>query len=305
MKQYVLDTKLKKTDGNAENNSLKYIFLLTEEEFKEESENLPHKRAMNHLLNNSEFCRAELFGNCILGIINMPVKKEHINEKTHFGFYIQEKHLYLIGKNEILSTLLGHVKEIQFPEEITIITFFYSLLNSWIDEDAVYIQKLEKSISEMEDILLTTIPKNFYRSIISFIKNLTVLHGYYYQMLNLSTAIRSNTNKMLTDEECIMYGYFADRVEHLRIHVETLREYVLQMREIYQTQIDLKQGRTMNLLAVISAIFLPLTLLVGWYGMNFFNMPELHWKFGYPAVIIAGVCIIIIEIIIFKKKGLL
>ena len=205
----------------------------------------------------------------------------------------------------ILSTLLGHVKEILFPEEITIITFFYSLLNSWIDEDSVYIQKLEKSISEMEDMLLITIPKNFYRSIIPFIKNLTVLHGYYYQMLNLSTAIRSNTNKMLTDEECIMYGYFADRVEHLRIHVETLREYVLQMREIYQTQIDLKQGRTMNLLAVISAIFLPLTLLVGWYGMNFFNMPELHWKFGYPTVIIAGVCIIIIEIIIFKKKGLL
>ena len=304
MKQYILDITLKKSDDEAKKGDSKYVFLATNEEFKVIPEIMPHKRAMNHLYNNSDFCRSELFGGCILGVINMPIKKENISGKTHFGFYIQEKRLYLIGENEILASLLGRVKEISFPEDATIIAFFYSLLNSWIDEDALYVQKIEDKISSMEDILLTEIPSNFYRETIAIRKNLTVLHSYYYQMLNLCTAIRSNTNQMLTEEECVMYGYFADRIEHLRIHTETLREYVLQMREIYQTQIDLKQTRSMNLLAVISAIFLPLTLLVGWYGMNFHNMPELRCAFGYPAVIIASVAIIVIEIIIFKKKGL-
>ena len=61
----------------------------------------------------------------------------------------------------------------------------------------------------------------------------------------------------------------------------------------------------MNLLAVISAIFLPLTLLAGWYGMNFTNMPELSWKWGYPAAILLAIVIVSVEIYIFKKKKLL
>ena len=61
----------------------------------------------------------------------------------------------------------------------------------------------------------------------------------------------------------------------------------------------------MNLLTVVSAIFLPLTLLVGWYGMNFIYMPELRWAFGYPGVFVVAVLIVCIEIILFKKKKLL
>ena len=53
---------------------------------------------------------------------------------------------------------------------------------------------------------------------------------------------------------------------------------------------------------VVTAVFLPLTLLVGWYGMNFVGMPELHWKYGYPAVILVSVGIVAALVIYFKKK---
>ena len=58
----------------------------------------------------------------------------------------------------------------------------------------------------------------------------------------------------------------------------------------------------MTMLAVISAIFLPLTLLVGWYGMNFAYMPELHWAYGYPVVIALSVVIVVVEIVIFRHN---
>lgn len=58
----------------------------------------------------------------------------------------------------------------------------------------------------------------------------------------------------------------------------------------------------MTMLAVISAIFLPLTLLVGWYGMNFAYMPELHWTYGYPVVIALSVVIVVVEIVIFRHN---
>lgn len=86
-------------------------------------------------------------------------------------------------------------------------------------------------------------------------------------------------------------------------NAQNLREYSLQIRELYQTQIQMRQNKVMQLLTVVTTIFMPLTLLTGWYGMNFDRMPELHWEFGYAVVIGISVILVIVEIWYFKKKG--
>ena len=77
----------------------------------------------------------------------------------------------------------------------------------------------------------------------------------------------------------------------------------LQTREMQQAQIDLRQNDTMRILTVVSTIFFPLSLIAGWYGMNFTHMPELSAPYAY--FILIGVCILIVavEIWYFKKKG--
>ena len=79
-----------------------------------------------------------------------------------------------------------------------------------------------------------------------------------------------------------------------------LLEYAQQVREAYQSQVDSMQNKNMQFLTVISTLFFPLTLITGWYGMNFNNMPEL--EHGYPGIIVLSILIVIICIIIFKKK---
>ena len=74
---------------------------------------------------------------------------------------------------------------------------------------------------------------------------------------------------------------------------------------MYQTQLNIQQSKSMNIIAIVSVIFLPLTLLVGWYGMNFDHMPELHWKWGYAFIIVLSLVIVIVEILFFKRKNLL
>jgi len=80
-----------------------------------------------------------------------------------------------------------------------------------------------------------------------------------------------------------------------------LWEYIHQVRESYQSQIEIEQNNLMKVFTMVTSIFLPLTLIVGWYGMNF-QMPELKWRYGYPFLI--AVCILVSAIwyIIFKKK---
>ena len=84
--------------------------------------------------------------------------------------------------------------------------------------------------------------------------------------------------------------------------VSSLLDYTVQIRDTYQSQLDVRQNRIMTVLTVVTAIFMPLTLIAGWYGMNFKYMPELESEWGYPVVI--GVCllIVILSLIFFKKK---
>ena len=68
---------------------------------------------------------------------------------------------------------------------------------------------------------------------------------------------------------------------------------------------DYNLNNTMKIFTVVTTVFLPLSLIVGWYGMNFTNMPELTWKYGYLAVILLSVAVVIFCFWFFKKKKLL
>ena len=91
-------------------------------------------------------------------------------------------------------------------------------------------------------------------------------------------------------------------LDALREETRMLREYASQISSEYQAQVDIQQNRVMKLLTIVTTIFLPLSLLVGWYGMNFQGMPELSWTYGYPAVIAVSVLLAVGLIVYFKRK---
>ena len=107
---------------------------------------------------------------------------------------------------------------------------------------------------------------------------------------------------LLSKEESRLFLVAERQAERLLKRSLTLKEYSLQLRELYQTQIDLQQNNTMQFFTVITTLFAPLTLLTSWFGMNFTNMPGLDWRWGYEAIIAVSVIIVVIEIIIFKRK---
>ena len=306
MKQYLLQKSLVPFDkALPDKDANKQIFLLSLDEFRAYPENLSHKKAALYSLEHDKYCKAELFGSCILGAIHLPIKQERILKRLHFGFYVQKNQLFLIGDVREILPLLGRIKETQFTEDTSVLAFFCRLLNSCLDDDIEFLQNMENKLFQLEDILQKHLPASFYNEIVPYRRDLMTLYAYYYQLVNLSLAIRSNINQMLTADDCLAYGNLAERVERLLNHVQTMREYLLQLREMYQTQLNIQQSKSMNIIAIVSVIFLPLTLLVGWYGMNFDHMPELHWKWGYAFIIVLSLVIVIVEILFFKRKKLL
>ena len=84
--------------------------------------------------------------------------------------------------------------------------------------------------------------------------------------------------------------------------MNSLLDYTNQIRDTYQSRLDVKQNRIMTVLTVVTTVFMPLTLIVGWYGMNFKYMPELNSVWGYPIVIGVSVLIVVVSIVFFKRR---
>ena len=84
--------------------------------------------------------------------------------------------------------------------------------------------------------------------------------------------------------------------------IETLRDRISGMLEIYLSSVSQRMNEVMKVLTIIATFFIPLTFIVGVYGMNFNNMPELEWKWGYFSIIIIMGCIGIMMLIYFKRK---
>ena len=82
----------------------------------------------------------------------------------------------------------------------------------------------------------------------------------------------------------------------------SLRDHTIQVRDVYKTHLDIKQNNIMTVLTVVTTIFMPLTVIVGWYGMNFRYMPELEYQGSYFIVILISAAIVLGEIMFFKKK---
>ncbi|MEG1291768.1 MAG: CorA family divalent cation transporter, partial [Lachnospiraceae bacterium] len=86
--------------------------------------------------------------------------------------------------------------------------------------------------------------------------------------------------------------------------IQFLYEELLHIREALDAAIAYDQNRIMKVFTAVTTIFMPLTLIVGWYGMNFTTMAELTWKYGYFFVIVLSIIVILICLMFFKKKKL-
>ena len=85
--------------------------------------------------------------------------------------------------------------------------------------------------------------------------------------------------------------------------LERVESRISSLYQQAQARLDQAVSSRLRLLTTISAIFLPLTLLSGIYGMNFESMPELHWRFGYAAVLIAMLAMATGTLLYFRRRG--
>jgi len=167
-------------------------------------------------------------------------------------------------------------------------------------DDTELLETVEQEIFELENAILTSVKRNFVPEIISLRRRLMSLKRHYEQLLDVLDLLQENQNGLFSDNAIRFFKIFSSRVDRIYRVVLNLRDYVTQVRESLQAEVDIGLNKIMKIFTAITAIFLPLTLIVGWYGMNF-DMPEYRYVVSYPLVAILCVAVIILCLVYFKK----
>lgn len=174
------------------------------------------------------------------------------------------------------------------------------------------IEEMEKYLIDMEQqIVGGRINRNRNRSIFECKRLLTVWKNDYVQFLNMIEGIngleekkKDNQKKILNEEASCYFRIYENKLRHLTEETQFLYEELVHIREALDAALSYEQNRIMKLFTTVTTIFMPLSLIAGWYGMNFDGMPELHWRYGYGFVSVLSVLVVLACFWFFRKKKL-
>ena len=164
-------------------------------------------------------------------------------------------------------------------------------------------EKYERELDAMEQAILGEEEEGLRSSRVNEIRgDIRNLLIHYEQLTDLGQEFEENENSFFKQDNLRYFRLFLNRIARLQDRSTSLRDYTMQIRDLYKAHLDIKQNRIMTVLTVVTTIFMPLTLIVGWYGMNFKYMPELEYRWSYPAVLAISVIIVLGSLVFFKKK---
>ncbi len=157
----------------------------------------------------------------------------------------------------------------------------YALMDAVVDHYFVILEHLDMTIEELEEALIADPAVEKLRSIQSLKGDLIFLRKNLWPMREMVTRLeRGDTTKFKKDTRVYLRD-LSDHTMQVLETVETFRDMLSSLMDIYLSSVSNRMNEVMKVLTIIATIFIPLTFIVGVYGMNFDNMPELGWRWSY------------------------
>lgn len=300
---FEIDETLREIDRkDLKKTNKQFVAVLTFEEWKQMRDSFEMGIDIDPDLSDIFLTKAEVNYDSLTGTFAVPDRKNPSADDLKFAFVLDEKGVVFIDDN---STALEIIKGVQRTKKWKLPSlerFLYDFLDQIVKDDLRLMERYEDELDRMEQSIIDgedNLPSERLNDIRSDIRYLRI---HYEQLMDLAQEFEENENGFFKLENLRYFRLFINRAERLHEESMSLRDYTMQIRDLYKAHLDLKQNRIMTLLTIVTTIFMPLTLIAGWYGMNFRFMPELDWKGSYPVVIGISVAIVIGSLLFFKKK---
>jgi magnesium transporter len=227
-------------------------------------------------------------------------RRNHIclvqNENTVVHFQDFESEI-LKNKIERIKQSKGRARKLKSDY------LFYVLLDAFVDTYYLIFADINERISELEERLLECVGENLMEEIHSLKRELNDIRKNLYPLGDALNNIINDEHQFISEDNMIFFRDVKD-------HVNQLVEFYLMYNENIKGLVDLNNSNlnnninaVMKTLTIIATIFIPLTFIAGLYGMNFNNMPELQWQYGYFAVLGVMLFVGLMMVIYMKRKN--
>ena len=254
-------------------------------------------------LDDIEFCKVESQQKSICGNLHIPRRNDVLGEKIRMYFFANRKNIVIIDDEDFAEKIIKRIIASRTKPGQSRERFLYNFCAKFMDEDLDNLGRYEKKIMGIEEEINEGDLDEVTEEIALLRKELLILREYYDEMNDFGKQLEENENNFFSGKNLSYFGTISDRADRLMGRTMYLLDYIGQVRDTYQGKVAEHQNDNMEFLTIISTIFFPLTLITGWYGMNFDNMPEL--THGYPFVIGLSLVVVAVIIIIFKKRKIL
>ena len=279
-----------------------YVAVMSFEEWLKNKDTFEMVIDMDLDLKEIFLTKAEVNYDSLTGSFAIPDRKDPSGDDLKFAFVLDEKGVIFIDDSGTAFGIIKGIQRIKKWKMPSLERFLYDFLDYIVKDDLRLMENYENELDSMEQSIIEgdeNLPSGRLNTIRSDIRYLRI---HYEQLMDLAQEFQENENGFFKQENLRYFRLFIDRAARLHDTTMSLRDYTMQLRDLYKAHLDIKQNRIMTVLTVVTTIFMPLTLIVGWYGMNFRYMPELNYEWSYPVVIVLSILIVVISLIFFKKK---
>lgn len=217
-------------------------------------------------------------------------------------FFLDSRRFVLIvikDETDMLKGVKEEIKRLELQEGIEVI------FDGILKQGQQVVEEMENYLINMErEIVAGKIERNRNQAIFECKRTLTLWKNDYVQLLNIAEGI-NGMGQALSEESACYFRVYENKIRRMNEQIQFLYEELVHVREALDAAIAYEQNRIMKVFTAVTTIFMPLTLVAGWYGMNFSRIPELTWRYGYAYVAVLSLVVVLVCVIFFKKKKLL
>jgi magnesium transporter len=178
----------------------------------------------------------------------------------------------------------------------------YSLMDAIVDGYFQTCEELGEEVEDLEDELLSSPGPRSAADIHQLKREVIFLRKSIWPLREVVSGLMRGESELVRPETIVFLRDVYDHTIQAVDSIESARDIIAGLLDIYLSTISNRMNEVMKVLTVIATIFIPITFIAGVYGMNFVDMPELHWRYGYPAALGVMAAVVVAMLIYFRRR---
>jgi magnesium transporter len=263
-----------------------------------------HPLVTEDILNTAQRVKIEDYGDQIFVVMKIVAFNNSL-ELDQIGIVIRQNVLLTFRERdyEFVKAIHQRLQKGGRIRRLGVDYLGYAVMDAIVDSYFVELLKIAEKMEMLEDEVFVNPRSELIQEIHGIKRAILAFRNAVWPLRDVLSFFTRVEHELIGDEVKVYYRDCYDHAVRIIEVLETQRELAVSMRDVYLSSISNKLNEIMKVLTMIATIFIPLSFIAGVYGMNFVNMPELEWEYGYYAVLTAMTLIALLMVAFFRRKG--